>query len=371
MEHTLPPKNHPDNGEEDEYKDLDGNRNFIANFTKGFDHHPPDDRDAGEVINKDYKTLLDAVRSGKQSDFENIKLKKGRKLINPQAGLAFDLEGPDAQDVAIRKAPRINSTESAGEMAELYWMAYCRDVKFNDFESDPKSPAAVADLSSSSYSEFPIPKITINTGTIFRGMTEGDLIGPYISQFLYKDIPWGVQSLVQKQPILEQMDYLTTYKDWLDAQNGNDYGPDHDAIQMPKMIRHIITPRDLAYYVHHDALYQAYLGACVILLGTKKSDDFHSPDFKIGFRLDPLLPYESMNPNSKTQVGFGTFGGPHILSLVTEVATRALKAPMVRKMVCTSPSASRSLWWSYSQTKEFQLSIANTGSHRTKSVISN
>ncbi|MGH9977151.1 MAG: hypothetical protein ACRD8Z_15145 [Nitrososphaeraceae archaeon] len=26
------------------------------------------------------------------------------------------------------------------------------------------------------------------------------------------------------------------------------------------------------------------------------------------------------------EIGFGTFGGPHILSLVTEVATRALKA---------------------------------------------
>jgi len=31
------------------------------------------------------------------------------------------------------------------------------------------------------------------------------------------------------------------------------------------------------------------------------------------------------------QDGFGTFGGPHILSLVTEVATRALKAVWYQK----------------------------------------
>jgi hypothetical protein len=332
---------HEYNGEQDDYKDLDGNRNFIANFTKGFAHHPPDDRDAGEVIVKEYKTLLDALKSGKPSDFENMKLGLGRVLTNPQCGLAFDLEGPDCGDIGdkfIGPAPRIDSAEAAGEMAELYWMALCRDVKFLEFGSDPTGTvdAAVADLSSSRYSEFPKsfngkPKIVINTDTIFRGVTDGDMTGPYISQFLYKDIPWGVQNLKQVQLILEQKDYLTTYQDWLDAQNGKGYGPDHDAIQMPKKSRHIITPRDLAYYVHHDALYQAYLGACVILLNTKKSDDPNSPDFKIGFKFDALLPYESPNPNSKTQSGFGTFGGPHILSLVTEVATRALKAQWFQK----------------------------------------
>lgn len=31
-------------------------------------------------------------------------------------------------------------------------------------------------------------------------------------------------------------------------------------------------------------------------------------------------------PNARNQIGFGTFGDPHILSLVCEVATRALKA---------------------------------------------
>ncbi len=44
-------------------------------------------------------------------------------------------------------------------------------------------------------------------------------------------------------------------------------------------------------------------------------------------------PFDPGNPyvDSKTQIGFGTFGGPHILSLVTGVATRALKAVWYQK----------------------------------------
>ena len=63
-----------------------------------------------------------------------------------------------------------------------------------------------------------------------------------------------------------------------------------------------------------DALYQAYLHACLILL-------------EQGTRLDPGLPLY----NAKAQAGFAQCGGPHILSLVTEVATRALKAVWYQK----------------------------------------
>jgi membrane-associated phospholipid phosphatase len=63
-----------------------------------------------------------------------------------------------------------------------------------------------------------------------------------------------------------------------------------------------------------DALYQAYHQACLILLG-------------MGAPLGPGNPY----PASTTQEGFATFGGPHVLSLVTEVATRALKAVWYQK----------------------------------------
>jgi membrane-associated phospholipid phosphatase len=81
------------------------------------------------------------------------------------------------------------------------------------------------------------------------------------------------------------------------------------------MRRYIRNARDLAHYVHFDQLYEAYLNACLFLLQ------------------DLRAPFDSGNPYSpsKTQAGFATFGGPHILSLVTEVATRALKAVWFQK----------------------------------------
>jgi membrane-associated phospholipid phosphatase len=76
--------------------------------------------------------------------------------------------------------------------------------------------------------------------------------------------------------------------------------------------------RDIGQWVHVDALYQAYLNACLLLLDS-------------GAPFDPGNPYGPNHPDFKTQIGFGTFGGPHILSLVTEVATRALKAVWYQK----------------------------------------
>jgi hypothetical protein len=52
--------------------------------------------------------------------------------VNPTAGAAFDMEGPDAGSLAIPPAPQLTSAELAAEMAELYWMALLRDRKFSE-----------------------------------------------------------------------------------------------------------------------------------------------------------------------------------------------------------------------------------------------
>jgi len=114
-------------------------------------------------------------------------------------------------------------------------------------------------------------------------------------------------------------DYMQTWEEWLDVQNGaavgalETYLPGNTAAGR----RFIYTPRDLATYVHYDALYEAYLNACLILLGN-------------GIPFDPGIPFQG-NDKIDHQQGFAHFGGPHILSLVTEVATRALKAVRFQK----------------------------------------
>jgi hypothetical protein len=349
---------HPINGEEEEYE----NKNYIANYSKGLEH----DDDTGEVDPIEYKKLLKALRTGKQEDFNKIKLpfsdtNEAVPLTNPQAGFAFDLEGPDSLDLGIREAPRIDEPEAAGEMAELYWMALCRDVPFMEFNSNNLIAEAVSDLSSNSnYNDYPHKEVgfltnlgddigdrifskkfeippnnqTITTNTIFRGITDGDIMGPYVSQFLWMDVPWGAQRLEQIQHPLELydinntkqgQDYLTDYNTWLDIQegrkiDGNDFNKDDVDTNFK---RHIITGRDITYYVHVDQLYQAYLHACIILSAPKRLGGLE-------VKVDPLLPYQDKNeyPN---EMGFATFREPHILTLVTEVATRALKAVWYQK----------------------------------------
>ncbi|WP_179946332.1 vanadium-dependent haloperoxidase [Candidatus Nitrosocosmicus hydrocola] len=317
-----PIENNKSNGEENKYKDANGKLNYIANFTKGLKHHEKSHQDAGEVISEDYRDLRDAIQSEDPKELQDIILGGQQKFVNPEAAFAFDLEGPDSHHLAIKPAPTLDSEELAGEMGELYWMALCRDIPFSTFSTDPLIQEAAADLDNN-YGDFPVvpntdggefKKKPVDPSTIFRGMTDGDFKGEYISQFLIQDIQWGSQVLKQVQNTLEpKVDYLTDYGTWLKIQNG-DFGNEKDTLTGNE--RYILTGRDLARYVHVDALYQAYLGACLILL----HDEY---DF------DPNMPLH--NENSRTTMGFGTFGGPHILSLVTEVATRALKCVWYQK----------------------------------------
>ncbi len=289
------------NGEENAYG---GKR--IGNFSKGLPHNG-----LGEVDAAAYNALLFALSTGRVEDFEAIPLGGARPLRNPLAGVAFDLEGPDSHHLAIPPAPRIDSAEEASEAAELYWMALCRDVHFSNYAANSLTLAAASDLSS--FSDFRGPKQAgaVTPATLFRGNTPGDLNGPYLSQFLLHDIPYGSLTISQRQQtVVPGINYMTGYADWLSIQDGGPAGPDNFDFT-PRYIR---NGRDLGQYVHVDALYQAYLNACLILLG-------------MGAPFDPGNPYR----NLKKQDAFATFGGPHILSLVAEVATRALKAVWYQK----------------------------------------
>jgi hypothetical protein len=296
-----PYPDHVCNGEEDDYG---GTR--IANFSKGLPHNS-----LGEVDPAAYNALLAALASGDPADFEAIPLGGVRPLRNPQAGLAFDLEGPDSHHLAIRPAPRIDGPENSAEAAELYWMALTRDVPFTDYASSPLIAQAATDLSAFSDFRGPQQAGQVTPTTIFRGNTPGDLAGPYLSQFLLKECPFGSLTISQRQhTVVAGLDYLTAFEDWRNIQDGVAAGRD----QFDAQRRYIRNGRDLGQYVHVDALYQAYLTACLILLD-------------LGAPVDPGNPYAT----AATQDAFSTWGGPHILSLVTEVATRALKAVWYQK----------------------------------------
>ena len=306
FQHQLPIAVHPDNGDEALYP------NKIANYSKGLPHNS-----LGEVQLGAYATLIQALSSGRPADFEAIQLgsnapSRQRKLVDPQAGLAFDLEGTDSHQFLIPPAPAFGSPQAAGEMVELYWMALARDVPFTEYATNRTTRAAAAELSR--LPDFRGPKTggVVTPDILFSGFTAGDLVGPYISQFLWKPAEFGVEEITQKfRSLRADTDFLTQYSDWLASQNG--VMPEQ-TVQFERVRHFIQTGRDLAAYVHIDVLFQAYFNACLIMFG-------------LG------VPFNAGNPynRSATQDGFGTFGAPHAITILSEVATRALKAVWYQK----------------------------------------
>jgi hypothetical protein len=278
---------------------------WIACYSKGLPHDS-----LGNVDAAAYSLLLRALRTGEPRDFESIPLGGFVKLANPQGGLAFNLIGPDPARLAAPPPPRFASAEQAAELVELYWQALLRDVAFADYDAHPLARRAAEDLSR--LPDFKGPRAEgaegrkgsrVTPGTLFRGTGSGNLAGPYVSQFLYKDLflpPMWVPQRVRTT--VAGVDYLTSRGDWLACQNGAIAGvnrfDDHP--------RHIRNGRDLGEFVHRDFSFQAALDACLVLL-------------KIGAPSNGGNPYK----HSRTQSGFATFGPPYlfyVLAVVTQVA---------------------------------------------------
>jgi hypothetical protein len=299
----LPLTEHPCNGDEQLYPTK------IGSFSKGLPHNS-----LGEVDLQAYNQFIKALITGKKDHFESIPLGGDVKLANPQAAYAFDLAGTDCHNLGISVPPSFKSAWEAGEMAELYWQALTRDVPFLEYATNPLTMEAASELSL--FSDFRGPKVggKVTTGTLFRGDTLGDLTGPYISQFLWKDIPYGATTIAQRyRTTVSGSDHMTSYDQWLDIQNGsNPATPLFDPT--PRYIR---NGRDLGEYVHHDFSFQGPLSACLVLLSYGRG------------ALDESNPYLK----SETQGGFITFGAPHILDLVTKVGRTALEAAWFQKFL--------------------------------------
>jgi membrane-associated phospholipid phosphatase len=305
---NLPLPNQLNNGDEELYE------NKVGSYTKGLPHNS-----VGEVDLSSYQDLDSALRSGHPLDFEKITLGSFKKLANPQAALAFVLEGPDSHCLRLTPPPTFGSAEIASEMAEMYWQALARDVPFSEYESNSLTNAAASDLSG--FSSFRGSKVggRVSTETLFRGDVPGCLTGPYISQFLSKDIQYGAIPIVQRiRTSPAGLDYMFTYARWLAVQNGDVAGANPYEITprylLDPVLRYIHSGRSLAEYVHRDFTYQAFLNACLIL-----------------FSLE--APFDRGNPyrKSRTQVGFTTFGEAHLFDIVAKVANCALKVAWYQK----------------------------------------
>jgi hypothetical protein len=246
----------PTNGDEDAYPTK------IASYTKGLPHN-----DRGEVDLTAYSAFLKALEIGQYAAFEAVPLGGQVKFANPLAAYAFELEGPDPHQVALATPPTFSSAEAAGEMIELYWRALTRDVPFAEYETHALTNVASVDLSKCS--DFRGPKVNgaVTPASLFRGTTPGDLVGPYVSQFLWLDVEHGSMTLTQRNRVsVNKDDYMSTYPEWLNIQRG--LLPARVSVLDPTP-RYLRNGRDLASYVYRDYSYQAYLNACLILLAIR------------------------------------------------------------------------------------------------------
>jgi len=308
----------PDNGDLSRFTD------FSGSYSKALLH------DSLGVPNAAaYASTRNAFATGKANDFANIVVGtpgggSNSKLNGPQGSLAFDLEGLDSHCTVIPAAPSVASAQTAAEQVEHYWASLLADVPFSEYGSNGLAALAVADinnlsfLSSAANKEFPY---LVTPQNLFRGQIspgDGNVQGPYISQFMLQPTFFGAQPLDQKYQTFLPVggggsDYMTTVSEYQLVQNGGDSGL---PVAYDPVRRHVRNGRDLAAYTRVDVLYQGYFVAFLVLAGIDASPN-------------PGNPYIG----SISQKGFGTLGGPDAAATLAEMATRALKAAWFHKWI--------------------------------------
>jgi hypothetical protein len=236
-----------------------------------------------------------------------------RTLVNPQAAFAYEVTGADSHATVLAPPPAIASAQAAAEIGEIYWLSLCRDVPFRDYETSADIAAACADLNRFSQTVGPKANGKVTPATVFRGETAGDLIGPYLSQFLWQDVPYGPSKLIQRYDVpLAGMDFVTHYDEWLALQQGaNPTG----SLIPSGTLRYVSDHRALTHYVHYDVAFQAFFNAALIMLGYGRN------------ALGTNDPYRG----STTQSGFITFGPVHVLDLVTKAGRVGLEGAWFHK----------------------------------------
>ena len=302
----VPP--HTTNGDENRYPD------HSASYSKGLLQD-----DIGVVNPAAWASFKKALKSGKNSDFEAMIIGGTRTENGPQGAYAFDMEGLDSVQFGNAPSPadltglavvppfdQIASAAYGAQLIETYWASLLRDVAFTDYATNATAIAAAAELTT--LPDYRGPRDILGNVTpdlLFRGNFPGETIGPYMSQFMITPTSFGQQPIDQlMNTYLPNIDYMTDTTTFLQVQNGVSTGLTN---QVDPTRRYLHDGRGLSAWTHSDVLFQGHLIAFLVLTTLKAPPN-------------PGNPYIG----SKTQNGFGTFGGPDYAASQGEAAARAL-----------------------------------------------
>src|SRR5947209_1826269 len=248
-----------DNGDATRFTD------FSSSYSKALLHDSLGIPNAAALL-----SLRNAFATGNPSDFANIIVGTpgggpNSKLNGPQVALAFDLEGLDSHCTVIPAAPSVASAQTAAEQVEHYWAALLADVPFTEYATNSLAGQAVADMNNLSFlrsaanNQFPYP---VTRQNLFRGQFvpgDGNVQGPYISQFMIQPTSFGAQPLDQKyRTFLPGQEFMTAPEVFKQIQNG---GPSGASVTDDPTPRYLRNGRDLAAYTRVDVLYQGYFTA--------------------------------------------------------------------------------------------------------------
>ena len=305
----------PDNGDFALYTDHSGT------WSKTLQHD-----NLGIVNQSSFTSMVNALTSTSFADFQNILVgnpggtNPNAQLNGPQTSLAYDLEGLDSHATVIDPSPTTASAQTADEEVEHYWAAMLRDVNFTAYDGNATVAAAVTELNNLTYikstanNEYPFP---VKAQNLFRGQIvpgDGNVQGPYLSQFLLHPRAFGALPInMMFKVFAPNQNFMTSPTEYLNVVSGF---PPTGQLQFDPTLRFLRNGRDLASYTHVDVLHESYFLAFLLLLSLN-------------------VPLNKGNPynGSRTEHGFGTLDPADCSAALPEVATRALKAAWFHKWI--------------------------------------
>ena len=332
--------------------------NYIQFYSKGFTGHTGSIGSITPVYppQSSYSTFIQGIYLKQYSNVNTV-CSQNRKLVDPYSIFDTSLIGNFASSFSIPTPHPLTSPEAGAELVELYAMSLLRDVDIRYFQPIKQGPIADIgppyDIFNSSFvngilSALNQPNIknymgapldssgNITLSNIFRGNTEGDKYGPYISQFLYYNVGMGscfyrqmyrcysnqrleyLYGRKYRPPNSDNNDYPITAPQYYFSPNNSDYGyiysgspwiynndysrgltgfvntwnggsnsiisggtpyapfsslNPNDIPQTITPVRYISTLRDGAFYVLRDQIWQPFFTAATILLGCPRYDN--------------------------------------------------------------------------------------------------
>ena len=264
---------------------------FNGSFHKSLEHN---DVTGSLKHEKEYKKMVKAILHNKQQLLASVHLNNGSQILlsNPLASLSSVLSGSPQPSLYLTVPPSLSSHNGGADMVENYCMAYTRDASFFNYDAD----ATISLMLDSSHMNSPSilanllykPTGTFGTQTIFRGMSNEELVGPYISQLLLLNVPFGNGSSIMPQKYfslsprsiaLGPVEWCINNTQVINIQNGliNNLPPLNP---IDTTYTYIYNGRSLAEAVHNDSAYQYYYQAAQILTKLGSSPNPGFPSYK-------------------------------------------------------------------------------------------